>query len=121
MDPRRLSLAASSTKLTGELKRAITPRHARGEWFLKGPIPGNWLSQATALGCRALRVALAIWCEAGMRGRRTVQLSAEMQRRFSICARTCKLGVSALRSAGLVSVKHKPGRRPEITIEEYRS
>src|SRR5262245_58445625 len=116
MDPARFRLSASPVKLTESPKTRAAPRHCGGEWFLKGPIPGYWLSSATALGYIAVKVALALWCESGMRRSQTVRLSAEMQRRFSICPNTCHRGLEKLCDAGLVSVVQLPGRRPEITI-----
>jgi hypothetical protein len=86
--------------------------------FLKGPIPGGWIAGAAAVGGRALKVAIAIWCEAGMRRARTVRLSAKMQRRFSICPGTCKRALGELRGAGLISVDQQSGRRPQITIQD---
>ena len=42
------------------------PRHKVGEWFLKGPIPGEWLHRAAKLPGRALHVARALWYLAGV-------------------------------------------------------
>src|SRR5262245_41943684 len=120
LDPMRLSLGANGIKTALTGKRKPPPRPRSREWFLKGPIPGEWISKAASLGGRSLRVALALWCEAGMRRRKTVRLSAEMQRRFSICARTCKFALRTLSKAKLVSVRHSPGKRPEVTIEDFR-
>ncbi len=42
------------------VKRQKQPRHRARSWFLRGPIPGEWLGKAAALGGRALHVALAV-------------------------------------------------------------
>ncbi len=116
MDPARFQLSTSPVKLAAPAKTKPPPRHRGDEWFLKGPIPGDWLSRASALSLIALRVALAIWCEAGMRRSQTVRLSGEMRCRFSISDNTCGRGLRALSDAGLVSLVQLPGRLPEITI-----
>ena len=35
-------------------------------WFLKGPIPGNWLHIASGLPGRSLHVGLVIWFKYGL-------------------------------------------------------
>jgi hypothetical protein len=116
LDPTRLRLSGSKVKLTAKASKKRVPRHRGGEWFLRGPIPGNWLTLAASLNVRALRVALAIWCEAGMRRASTVRLTLPMRERFSV-ARLGR-GLSVLERAGLVKVKRRKGCLPEITILE---
>ena len=121
LDPSRLKLTASNTPAAKPKLARKPPRHRAGEWFLKGPIPGSWLSRAAALNVRALRLALAIWFEAGVRRKRTVRLSAETLRRFAVPRDGCRKGLLELRAAGLVSIVQKTGCRPEITIEDATS
>jgi len=119
LDPKRLSLAASKTKLSAPAKRSPKPPRRRGgEWFIRA-IPGDWIAAACALGGRALRLALAIWCEAGMKRTNTVRLTAEMERRFSVCR--AGRGLAALERAGLIRVARRKGSRPQITIQDFRS
>lgn len=120
-DPARLRLTASDLPISKSKTTRKLPRHRGGEWFLKGPIPGSWLAQAAALNVRALRLALAIWFEAGVSGHATVRLSAETLRRFSVPKDGCRKGLSELCAAGLISVVPKAGSRPKITIQDVCS
>jgi hypothetical protein len=63
-----------------------------------------------------LKVALAVHCEAGMKGSRAVRLSAETLRRFSLRSQGTRRALVALVEAGLVTVSQKPGCKPLITI-----
>ena len=109
-DPSRLEPAPVNL-LTGAEKRP--PRHGPGEKFLKGPIPWRWLELASALPGKALVVGLAIWKEAGCRNERTVPLNLSNQR---MPRRTAQRGLQALAGAELVSVEHRDGRPPLVTL-----
>jgi hypothetical protein len=117
LDLSRLRLPSDSLPLAVSKRPRRPPRHRRGEWFLKGPIPGSWLGPAAALNARALRLALAIWFEAGVTGQRTIRLSAETLRRFCVPPDGCRKGLAQLTAAGLVSTTSRPGARPLITLE----
>jgi len=116
IDPERLSLKASKIPLTAPVRRQRPARPRAGEWFIKGPIPGPWIARAAVLGGRALKVALAICCEAGMKRTRTVRLSAETLRRFSLRPQGTRRALAALARAGLVTINQEPGRKPMITM-----
>lgn len=96
---------------TGREKQA--PRHKPGEKFLKGPIPWPWIELAGSLPGKALSVGLAVWREAGCRNEGTVPLNLSNQR---IPRRTAQRGLQALESAGLVSIQHRDGRPPLVTL-----
>jgi len=117
IDPVRLSLKASKVSITAPVRRQRPPRPRSGDWFIKGPIPGPWIARSAALGGRALKVALAICCEVGMKRTRTVRLSAETLRRFSLRPQGTRRALAALAQAGLVTVSQDPGRKPMITME----
>ena len=53
---------------SGELPSTTTrpPRHKAGEWFVKGPIPGEWLRLAALEPGKTLHVAMALWYMAGL-------------------------------------------------------
>ena len=89
------------------------PRHKPGEKFLKGPIPWPWIELAGALPGKALAIGLAVWREAGCRHERTVPLNLSNQ---GIPRRTAQRGLQALESAGLVSIQHRDGRPPLVTL-----
>ena len=69
------------------------PRHKGREWFLRGPIPGAWLSQALKLSGRAIRVALALWYLAGVGKSRTVKPTWRTWSRFNIPPEAGRLGL----------------------------
>lgn len=102
--------------------RRPAPRKARGKpargWFLKGPIPGDWLVTAAGASARALRVGLALWYLAGLRKSRTVRATWETWRRWGIDPDSARKGLTALERAGLVAVDRGAGRCPLVTILE---
>jgi hypothetical protein len=116
-----LDLDQFRARRNGELRPAKStraPRHKAGEWFLKGPIPGEWLHRAAELPARALHVALAAWYLAGVEKRRQVKLTWGVFARFGVSPDAGRRGLVALERAGLVSVDRHPGRCPVVTILE---
>jgi hypothetical protein len=94
------------------------PRHKVGEWFLRGPIPGAWLTRTTGLSFRALRVGLALWYLAGLTKSRKVKPTGSTWKRFNLSPDAGRRGLAALEHAGLVTVDRPPGRCPVVTIQE---
>lgn len=94
------------------------PRHRKGEWFLKGPIPGEWINRAASLSGKALHVALAAWHEGEMKKSRTVKLTAGLLRLFGVKPTAARRGLAALKAAGLVVVEQRRGCSPLVTILE---
>jgi len=94
------------------------PRHLRGDWFLKGPIPGAWLEVAVRLPGKALHVSLALWFEAGRKRTGTVTLGHALLRRFNVSRNAGYRALEALASAGLVEVEQRAGRAPRVTLQE---
>jgi len=101
-------------------KRQRLPHHRAGEWFLKGPIPGVWLTRAAELSGRTLRVGLALWYLAGVKKSRTVKPTWDTWQRFGLSPDAGRRGLTALESAGLVFVDRHRGRCPKVTILEVR-
>ena len=111
-DPTRLEPAPAHLP-TARPKRL--PRHRPGEKFLKGPVPWRWLEQAGRLPGKALAVGLAAWQQAGCRRTRTVPLNLSG---LTVPRRTAQRGLEALECAGLVSVAHRKGRPPLVTLRD---
>ena len=93
------------------------PRHKRGEQFLKGPIPWDWLALAAGQPGKALHVGIALWRWAGIKRTGVIKLSlscaaGELGTSRSALSR----GLAALEAAELVSVKRQAGCRPEVTL-----
>jgi len=89
------------------------PRHEHGEKFLKGPLPWQWIEAAGALPGKALAVGLAVWQKAGVQNERTVPLNLS---RLGISRCTAQRALHALEMAKLVSVEHRAGRPPLVTL-----
>ena len=92
------------------------PRHQPGEKFLKGPIPWEWLRRAGCLPGSALHVALILWFEAGLRNRRDVPFSLSRLKLFGKSAGAARSGLRALKSAGLITIQHRPGHALDVTL-----
>jgi hypothetical protein len=116
-----IDLEQFKVKHGGELMPAKSkrpPRHKAGEWFLKGPIPGEWLHRAAMLPGRALHVALAVWYAAGVGKCNQVRLTKNHLTRFGVKYDAGRRGLFALERVGLVTVDRHPGRCPIVTILE---
>jgi hypothetical protein len=101
---------------TSQKKRP--PRHRAGERFLKGPIPWRWIEQACPLPGKALAVALLLWKEAGCERTNAVRFRVSQAVALGFHPDTARRGLSALESAGLVTVRYVPGRCLEVTLLE---
>ena len=78
------------------VKQQRPPRHRAGEWFLKGPIPGEWLTRAAGLSFRALRAGLALWYLAGVRKSRAVKPTRDTWQRFGLSPDAGRRGLVAM-------------------------
>jgi hypothetical protein len=92
------------------------PKHKSGEWFLKGPIPGAWLSVAAAHPGKTLHVTLAIWYMAGLTRQPTVKLCRKPLNLLGVGRDAAREGLSRLEQRGLVSVVRKTGACPVVTL-----
>ena len=92
------------------------PRHCRGEKFLKGPIPLEWLIRAARLPGRALHVGVVLWYQAGLTRVSQVLLPMKLMRSMGVERSSVYRGLHALEAAALISVVRCPGRKPHVTI-----
>jgi hypothetical protein len=92
------------------------PRHKGGEWFIKGPLPGPWVSQAARLPGRSLHVAMALWYLAGVKKSHQVKPTWRVWELFGLSPYAGHRGLTALEKAGLVEVEQTPGCCPVVTI-----
>lgn len=97
------------------------PRHKPGEKFLKGPIPWEWIVRAGQLPGSAMVVGLILWREAGLVNRRDVQFCLSKVDAFSKSVGAARYGLRSLKSAGLITVRHRPGRCLDVTILDVAS
>jgi hypothetical protein len=119
-DTDEIGLIESGVKSTIE-KGSTTPklpRHSRGELFVKGPIPWNWLVIATRALPRgkALHVAIVLWFQAHLQNSPTVKLSATRLRELGVDRHAGYRALDALEKAELVKVVRRPGRLPTVTL-----
>src|SRR6516164_7017077 len=63
----QVAFVGTRDKRQGKCQGAA-PRHGKGEWFLKGPVPWTWLEVAARQPGKALALGLSIWRELGRRG-----------------------------------------------------
>lgn len=100
-------------------KKKRPPRHKRGENFLWGPVPLDWLAGAARLPGRALAVALELWFWAGATRSDTVRISTSHLKILPAMPRTTAArALRALEAEGLVEVVRKPGCKPVVRILE---
>lgn len=115
MDPRKLSLKNPQPLLP----KGKAPRHKQGEYFLRGPIPLDWLATASVASGQgsALKVSLVIWYLSGLNQQaKTVKLKSSVLQNFGIGRHSAYRGLKTLETAGLVTVERHPGRTPIVTI-----
>jgi hypothetical protein len=94
------------------------PRHRRGERFLCGPVPWEWIRRAGALPGKALAVGLALWMESGCTKSKTVKFSKARVADLGCHPHTVRRGLRQLESAELVSVDRPAGRCLAVTLLE---
>ena len=92
------------------------PRHRAGSWFIKGPIPFDWITSAAELPGKTLATGLALWFEAGRTKTRCVKVTPRLLAMFAIERHTGRRALQRLADASLVSLICKKGRCPVVTI-----
>lgn len=106
-------------KKTEGIKKKRAPKHSKGELFLCGPVPWNWLSTA-AQTCgkgSALQVGLAIWFLSGLNDKSaTVKLTNKTLHSLGVKRNAGYRGLQTLEDNKLVSVIRKRGASPIVTI-----
>ena len=115
MDPQKLALKRPHPLL----RKEKAPHHKPGDYFLRGPIPLDWLSAASRASGQGsgLKVAIAIWYLSGLNHQaKTVKWNSSVMRAFGIERHSAYRGLRTLEKAGLVSVERHPGRTPVVTI-----
>jgi hypothetical protein len=98
------------------------PRAARewvDGWFVKGPLPGEWVGRVFALrkfGTAA--VAMAVLFERGLQGRNhDLALRTPALEKFHVTSREMKSrALHDLEGAGLIRVDRRPGQNPRVTL-----
>lgn len=94
----------------------LGPRFAKGERFLKGPIPMKWLNAAACLPGKAAHVAICLWHLSGMTGSKNVHLTRKTLEDAGVQRHAAYRALKAMEEAGLVKVDRCRGRCPIVTI-----
>jgi len=86
--------------------------------FLRGPVPWDWIEAAAKLPGRALAVGLCLWRAKGMSKATAphIRLGSNDLKSMAIDRRAKSRALAALEAVGLVSIKRRPGRLPEVII-----
>lgn len=119
----RKIIAKKSDALEFNKEKVFAPRHKKGELFLCGPIPWDWLckaSQSGGKGC-AVQIALALWFLSGLNHHSaTVKLTRKTLKSLGIERNAGYRGLRTLEDAGLVSVVRKSGACPVVTLLDIK-
>jgi hypothetical protein len=96
--------------------RKRPPRPRKGQKFIWGPIPLEWLTSAASVSCSAVLVGLVIWHLAGLKKSREVRFQYARAAEFGLHRSTVYRALEQLAGAGLVTVDRGSGRCPVVTI-----
>jgi hypothetical protein len=117
LDPDKLALVRERVKSFPLSAQRKAPRHKPGEKFLRGPIPMRWVNCAAQLPGKALHVGIILWHLAGLKHQAgTVTLSSAPLEAMGIKRTTGYRALAVLETAGLISVKRRPGCAPVVTL-----
>ncbi len=92
------------------------PKPQRGEKFVRGPIPLDWIQAAIPCGRKSINVVLALWYLAGFKRSNPVKLTAAALALFDVSAQAARSILQRFELAELVNVDRKRGRSPIVTI-----
>jgi hypothetical protein len=120
-----MSLDVDDYRLNNESLAQIKPkrppkrksrRSARNLDYLRGPIPGDWLSIAGNLPGKTLHVALAIWLAYGVVKDPRFRFTPKWYAWFDVGPHTLRRSLRRLRDAGLIRIEHRKGCSPIVTL-----
>ena len=117
-DPNRLKLdddLAHRIASTPSRRKRHMVRRVSG-LFLRGPIPMQWLNDASKLGVSALWVGCVLWHLAGLKRSGTFPVSNLHMHRWGINRYAKSRGLIALERANLITIKDRGKRSPKVTI-----
>ena len=84
--------------------------------FLRGPVPMQWLGDASKLGVSALWVGCVLWHLAGLKRSDTFLVSNLHMHRWGVNRYAKSRALIALERAHLIAVKNRGKRSPKVTI-----
>lgn len=86
------------------------------KYFIKGPIPWNWICSAAQCTGKTLQVALAIHFLSGLTRSKTVKLPNKIMLQLGVDRHSKYRAINKLESENLIKVTRKQGQAPTITI-----
>jgi DNA-binding transcriptional ArsR family regulator len=91
-------------------------RHVQG-YFLRGPIPLDWLTACREMSGKTIMTALAIWWQSGMHDTREgLKITTKGLARFGVDRKAKDRALKSLEEAGLIAVAREPGKNPVVGI-----
>jgi len=111
----RFRLPPQTFKIPLKAARIVAVKQS-DEWFIKGPIPGEWLVKADKLSGRYnLRVALTIQYVRGLQGSNSIVVERFHFNRFGVKKDSARRALERLKEAGLIEYA-KEGQKFKVTI-----
>lgn len=114
-DPKSFALTRTYTKPSKVY--TTVPTHKKGEHFLKGFIPLNWLMIASNLPGKALHVGIVLWYRAGLEKSGTVRLGNGVLEQFGVKPDAKRRALLRLEEAGLIIVQKEQNKNPLVTLK----
>lgn len=105
-----------SQKIATVKAKLDLPRPNKGEGFIKGPIPFQWMRIATQCGGRGAEVGLLLWYAAGWQRKNPVKLTAAICKQLGVHPKTVKRVLTQMEAARLVKAVFRRGRSPMVTL-----
>lgn len=99
-------------------KRAGTFETHKEPSYIRGPIPWDWMCQASLLSGKTVQVGLALWHLRALRKASTVALSSWALESLGVSTKRATEALLRLEGAGLVRVTRKRGRVPRVELLE---
>ena len=93
----------------------------KGDRFIRGPIPMDWLRAASRCGYRAEAVAVLLWYAAAWQKSNPAKLTPAVLSELHVHPRTARRVLVKFRDAGLVDVEFHRGRSPLVTIRPVQT
>lgn len=122
--PIALANGPSVTRLDGvEVRRHVFDArsgtlsvHVPTAKYIAAKIPFSWMWHAHRLPGKTAHVALALWFLFGVKKSHTFKLTAEAADLAGCGRKALYAALTSLRQAGLISMVHRSGARPMITL-----
>ena len=104
-----------TVKLKYEQSNGFVTARQQG-FFIKGPLPMEWMSKAALLPGKAIQVALALWWLAGMKPQQKIKVTRQALNFFNVSNDAYRDALLRLELSGLVKVSRLPGQRAQVEI-----